>query len=870
MVNGNKLVWALMGIATTLVWSQDLNLATQEDFLKIVDPIITLQERQIYEKLPDARARGYFQEIFWYKRDRDPGTANNQFKRDFFQRRQEAKLQFGEGSIAGNQSDRGFIFLLMGEPDNVAQNMLPETGLRKGYEEIWGYEGREEKFRFVTDGRDPRLRLDGKERLESFFEKVRRSYVLDRAEPYMLKPIPLTLPNLGFTKDIENLASNDVKQLNFELTYAFFEGNLNQTEVMVGLTLKDASDRGLILHLVAYDPFENKVCDFKKKLNPVNGQMEIFFVSIEPDQYNMVLRLEDGDGRESIDRTLIDVPRVGYSGTSSSLLLASNLEQVPLQGFLHPKKFVFDDVYFPITNDFRAFSGDRLYLMQHFYRFETEPKLRYFLNHAEVEAKVERKMLGEHVMRVVASIPVTGIRSGTHWVKSVFEDESGNLAVSQTSWNLEEVEDPSSRLLARARTGPGIRMIHPAGDQAAELDRVVIRAEAGTSIRHMYVFLNGNLVLERAKAPWEVFVPQGLFSISGQNVITVIAETDQGPLKVEKKLEPLIADEKIKTRLAQIFFNAFDKDLKFVADLDVSTISVEVDDVPFEPKEIVKLEEPITYCFLVDTSYSMRDSFSGNISALKKFIESMRPRDSGYFIEFSNNYTQYLHPNASKAVLLAVAGNLNITRPTPKAGDRLYEENETFLYDAVISAIQTLLQYSGRKVIVLVSDGIGIEGRYSRNGMLSYAQENNVVIYSLWIDNNPRLSDEEEALLKLEKTRAEKVLRAIGLSRFFAKKDARKNLVGNKIRQASIADGMVKILAEDSGGFHYRIFRADRGLIRDYVEDIEQALQTQYMLSVYLPISDKNQHVDVYSSDPNISIRCKSEVKVPKTNPLIQ
>lgn len=860
----------LYWIAATPLWSQDLNLATQEDFLKIVEPIITLQERQIYEKLPDARARGYFQEIFWYKRDKDPGTTSNRFKRNFFLRRQESKLQFGEGSVEGTHSDRGTIFLLLGEPDKVIQNVLPETGLQKGYEEVWQYSGREERFRFVTDGRDPRLRLDGKEEMEGLFERVRRAYVLDRAEPYILKPIPLTLPNLGFTKDIENLASRDQKQINFELTYAFFEGNLNQTEVMVGLTFKDASDRGVIIHLAAYDPFENKVRDFKKRLSPVNGRLEMFSLSIEPDQYNMVLRLEDGDGRESIDRTFIDVPRIGAAGTTSSLLLGPGLDQVPLQGFLHPKKFVFEDVYFPITNDFRGFSGDRLYLMQHFYRFENEPQIRFFMNHVEVAARVERKVVDTDVTRIVVSIPVGGIRSGTHWLKSVFEDESGNLVVTPVSWNLEEVEDPSSRLLARAMSAPGLKMIHPSGSQAAELDRVVVRADEGIIIRHMYVYLNGNLILEREKAPWEVFVDQGLYSISGQNTLTVVAETDQGLLKVEKKLVPLVADEKIKTRLAQIFFNAFDKKLNFVVDLDVSTLSVEVDGVQFEPKEVVKLEEPITYCFLVDTSYSMHDSFSGNISALKKFIESMRPRDNGYFIEFSNNYTQYLHPNASKAVLLAVVGNLNITRPSPKAGDRLYEENETFLYDAVISAIQTLLQYSGRKVIVLVSDGIGIEGHYSRNGMLSYAQENNVVIYSLWIDNNPRLSDEEEAFLRLEKTRAEKVLRAIGLSRFFAKKDARKNLMGNKIRQASIADGMVKILAEDSGGFHYRIFRADRSLIKDYVEDIERALQTQYMLSLYLPISAKKHHVDIFSSDPEISIRCKSEVKVPKANPLVQ
>lgn len=237
---------------------------------------------------------------------------------------------------------------------------------------------------------------------------------------------------------------------------------------------------------------------------------------------------------------------------------------------------------------------------------------------------------------------------------------------------------------------------------------------------------------------------------------------------------------------------------------------------------------------------------------------------------FDNQYVQYMEPNSSKDVMLAVLNSLAVQRANPRQSDQLYVENETFLYDAVIASIHNQHQYPGRKVTILVTDGIGTEGIYRRSGMLSYARENDVVLYSLWLDNNPELSDEETGFLQKEQGRTEKVFRAIGLTRFFRKKDSRKNYIGDKIRKGSINQGAVKILAEESGGFHYRIFKADRTLIKEYVGDIEQAVQNQYVMSLNLPVSLSIQEVNVYSEDPDISIRCRSHVKVRQSNPLTE
>jgi len=76
-------------------------------------------------------------------------------------------------------------------------------------------------------------------------------------------------------------------------------------------------------------------------------------------------------------------------------------------------------------------------------------------------------------------------------------------------------------------------------------------------------------------------------------------------------------------------------------------------------------------------------------------------------------------------------------------------------------------------------------------------------------------------------------------------------------------------MAEESGGFHYRIFRADRTLIRDYVEDIEEAVESQFVMALNLPVSLRDYEIEITSSEPGIEIRNKSKVKVRDSNPLI-
>jgi GWxTD domain-containing protein len=848
---------------------------SKTDFMSIVKPIITEGEERIYKSLGTEDDRQYFKAIFWYKRDDQPRTTKNAYRSLFFERRQIALEQFGEEGTEGTETDRGLIYLLLGDPDEVVQNRLAVASSRPAFEEVWSYtiNGKNHQFRFVYDPtKSNSYILDEKEQHAPFLEEYRESLVLDRAEPYRSTKELLSLPNLGYTKDVENLAAEDKSEIDFVVSYAFFQGDQQKTKVLVGLTFRDASRRGVDINLACYDPYDTKVVDFKKREDVINGEFTHFSVVLEPDQYRMVLRLDDRDGRSAISRQTIDVPRISFHLPEvSSLLLSPGLERVPLEGFREPKQFVYGARFFPLGNDFKGFDRDVLYAMQIYYNFNDAPEVAFMAGDRKLSADVLLDVVEGQQRRRVYALEIGDLAAGSHAIHALIQSGAGFGQAASAVFNKADQQGEITTLLEAAEpAGDRMQWLLPNSDQAYELERVSVRFKEGLKPTAFFVYLNDRMLYARSEAPWAVSIDEGDISISGDHKLAVVSFIDNKLYKIEKTLIPLRADEKIKTRLVQIYFNAFNRDLQFQESLNFDDLEIRVDGELVQPKSIEKVDEPITYCFLVDQSFSMRESFKNNIVAVRRFIESMRPQDQGYFVGFSDTYSQILEPTPSKAVLLAAANSIQLQRPNPKYSDATYAENATYLYDATIAAIHTLLQYPGRKVIVLVTDGIGVEGIYRRTAMLSYARENEVVLYSLWLDNNPRLSEDEEAFLRKEKTKSERFLRAIGLSRFFAKKDAKANYIGGKVRRASINEGVMKILAEESGGFHYRIFKADRSLIKDYVQDIENAVDNQFALSLEMPLSQKTQTVDVISKDENIAIRNKSHVRVSQFNPLVE
>jgi GWxTD domain-containing protein len=84
-------------------------------FLSEVRYIISKKEIKIFKNTP-ADEKKQFIEEFWKVRDPDPTTAENEFRDEYYHRIEQANHLFREGS-SGWLSDRGRIYILLGEPE---------------------------------------------------------------------------------------------------------------------------------------------------------------------------------------------------------------------------------------------------------------------------------------------------------------------------------------------------------------------------------------------------------------------------------------------------------------------------------------------------------------------------------------------------------------------------------------------------------------------------------------------------------------------------------------------------------------------------------------------------------------------------------
>ncbi len=126
---------------------------------------------------------------------------------------------------------------------------------------------------------------------------------------------------------------------------------------------------------------------------------------------------------------------------------------------------------------------------------------------------------------------------------------------------------------------------------------------------------------------------------------------------------------------------------------------------------------PLTVALLIDVSGSVRAAVEAEKDAAEKFLEAViRPYDQALLMGFSSTIVLWQDFTPSVERLNAALSRL---RPVPFRG--LPRDGQpmpgTLLYDAVgITAHEKLARVSGRKVLVVISDGLD-------NGSLSHSEE---------------------------------------------------------------------------------------------------------------------------------------------------
>lgn len=152
---------------------------------------------------------------------------------------------------------------------------------------------------------------------------------------------------------------------------------------------------------------------------------------------------------------------------------------------------------------------------------------------------------------------------------------------------------------------------------------------------------------------------------------------------------------------------------------------------------------PLTLGLLVDTSMSMRGAFDQEKSASKTFLNQMltKPEDKAFVIHFDREVELLQDITASKDKLASSLEELGPTQQSYSpadssdsgSGQRRMHGGGTQIYDAIFLASDELMKkQSGRKALVVLSDGQDRGSRETLSSAIEAAQRTNTVVYTIY------------------------------------------------------------------------------------------------------------------------------------------
>jgi VWFA-related protein len=202
---------------------------------------------------------------------------------------------------------------------------------------------------------------------------------------------------------------------------------------------------------------------------------------------------------------------------------------------------------------------------------------------------------------------------------------------------------------------------------------------------------------------------------------------------------------KLGTQLVTVPFNVTDKQNRFINDLTKDDIEILEDN---KPQEIQSFERQtdmaLTMAMLIDVSGSQEYTLPEEVSAGKRFFQKiLRPKkDLAAVISFEGEaeLVQPLTSNIDKLdqaldsvrvpVMTAVIPGRTGTPPIN--GDS--RAGSTAIYDAVYSVSSDLLRReAGRRVIILVTDGMDTSSRLKMKEAIERTWRNEIIVYSIGI-----------------------------------------------------------------------------------------------------------------------------------------
>ena len=278
---------------------------------------------------------------------------------------------------------------------------------------------------------------------------------------------------------------------------------------------------------------------------------------------------------------------------------------------------------------------------------------------------------------------------------------------------------------------------------------------------------------------------------------------------------------RVDTNLVTIPATVLDREGRYITNLKKEDFQIFENGDEQDVEFFESVEQPFTILFLVDTSGSMDSQMIILARAANSFLSQLPANDKIIVAPF-DNWVDTSNKISSVKDLREKKIRLRSTGLTP-----------TVVYDAVDYALKKMKKLSGRKAIVLFSDGVGSGYSASAKSNLRDAEENEASIYTVQFNTYPKVApplvnDKKQYYKKIE-----------------------------------TADKYVRDLAQITGGRHYQI--DDIANLEETFAQVAKELGQQYSIGYYPKQSSKQgerRQIKVKVNLPNLAVRARDSYVV--------
>jgi GWxTD domain-containing protein len=153
-----------------LSFGDEFGITSFDELLSYLRYFVSPQRIQALRDAPPEQ-RAAIWAAFWRQTDPTPSTPDNEALRDYFKRIATANSRYREEGLPGWLTDRGRVYVTLGEPDQAGQPMGANGSTGRNRAEIWAYTQYNLRLIFVNQGVG-HLRLSPSS--QSDFDKVVR------------------------------------------------------------------------------------------------------------------------------------------------------------------------------------------------------------------------------------------------------------------------------------------------------------------------------------------------------------------------------------------------------------------------------------------------------------------------------------------------------------------------------------------------------------------------------------------------------------------------------------------------------------------------------------------------------------------------